>query len=141
MSNTFRFFSPGTPVPKGSIRAFVPKGWTRPVLTSTSGQPLKAWQSSVTYTAMQNGLKATDAAVSLDIGFVMPRPKSMPKRVTQHVKKPDIDKLARSVLDALTGVAYQDDSQVVLLTCRKQYTTDGKTGAWISVTTESEVTP
>ena len=141
MNNTIRFFVAGTPVPKGSLRAFIPKGWTRPVLTSTSGQPLKAWQSSVTYTAMQNGLKATSGAVRLDIGFVMQRPKSMPKRVTQHIKKPDIDKLARSVLDALTGAAYQDDSQVVSLTCRKHYTEDGKTGAWISVTTESEPTP
>jgi crossover junction endodeoxyribonuclease RusA len=29
--------------------------------------------------------------------------------------RPDIDKLARAVLDALTGVAFRDDSQVAKL--------------------------
>ena len=32
---------------------------------------------------------------------------------------PDIDKLCRAVLDALTGVMYADDRQVVALSARK----------------------
>ncbi|HEY2936934.1 MAG TPA: RusA family crossover junction endodeoxyribonuclease [Gaiellaceae bacterium] len=35
--------------------------------------------------------------------------------------KPDADKLVRAVLDALTGVLYVDDAQVVWLTVRKAY--------------------
>lgn len=37
------------------------------------------------------------------------------------VKKPDLDNIAKSVLDALNGVAYNDDSQVVTLNLSKVY--------------------
>jgi Holliday junction resolvase RusA-like endonuclease len=36
-------------------------------------------------------------------------------------KKPDLDNLAKSVLDALNGVIYQDDSQIVSLHMTKVY--------------------
>ena len=35
--------------------------------------------------------------------------------------KPDVDKLSRSVLDALTGIVWVDDAQVVDKTVRKRY--------------------
>lgn len=35
----------------------------------------------------------------------------------------DLDNLAKFVLDALNGIAYDDDSQVATLTCAKAYTT------------------
>lgn len=36
--------------------------------------------------------------------------------------KPDIDNIQKAVLDGLNGVAYDDDSQVVDVHCRKVYT-------------------
>ena len=36
-------------------------------------------------------------------------------------KKPDIDNVAKAVLDALNGVAYRDDTQVIELHVRKSY--------------------
>ena len=36
-------------------------------------------------------------------------------------KKPDIDNIVKAVLDALNEVAYRDDTQVVELQVRKQY--------------------
>lgn len=36
-------------------------------------------------------------------------------------KKPDIDNIAKAVLDALNSVAYRDDTQIVELQIRKQY--------------------
>ncbi|BCK01631.1 RusA family crossover junction endodeoxyribonuclease [Anaerocolumna chitinilytica] len=36
-------------------------------------------------------------------------------------KKPDIDNIAKVVLDALNGIAYKDDTQVVTLEVRKFY--------------------
>ena len=33
--------------------------------------------------------------------------------------KPDVDNIAKAVLDALNGVAFEDDSQVVRLRCSK----------------------
>lgn len=37
-------------------------------------------------------------------------------------KKPDSDNIAKIILDALNGVAYQDDKQVVSLQVEKYYT-------------------
>lgn len=59
--------------------------------------------------------------------------KSIPKYVVDEVTysdhdyvpqtKPDIDNIAKSVLDALNGVAYIDDKQVYSLTCNKYFDT------------------
>ena len=36
-------------------------------------------------------------------------------------KKPDIDNVIKSILDALNGVAYHDDTQVVAVFAEKYY--------------------
>jgi Holliday junction resolvase RusA-like endonuclease len=36
-------------------------------------------------------------------------------------KRPDLDNIAKAVLDALNGLAYQDDSQIVRLVVEKYY--------------------
>lgn len=48
-------------------------------------------------------------------------PKSTPKRIRSEpdTMKPDADNIAKAVLDALNGVAYADDRQVVILESRK----------------------
>jgi crossover junction endodeoxyribonuclease RusA len=59
---------------------------------------------------------------ALDLTFYLPRPKSLPRHVTLPIKsRNDIDKLARAALDALSGVLYDDDGQVVDLTVRKRF--------------------
>lgn len=59
-------------------------------------------------------------AVAVDLLFVMPRPKTG-RRVLPAVR-PDIDKLTRLVLDALTDAGViVDDGQVTDLTVRKRY--------------------
>lgn len=116
-------FVPGIPVPKGSAKAFVVKG--RAIVTQDNGAKQKPWASSISYTAMQamRFEKPVSGPVSISLTFYMPRPKghygsgknsalvkdSAPQH---HVSKPDLDKLCRCVLDALTGVVWNDDSQV-----------------------------
>lgn len=53
--------------------------------------------------------------VVVTVGTHRPLPKSKPKRVLLEpdTVKPDIDNIAKLVLDALTGLAYADDAQVV----------------------------
>jgi len=64
--------------------------------------------------------------VGLD--FVLPRPKSAPKRSTPHAtKRPDVDKLARACLDAITGVIVGDDAQMVDLRATKRLAELGET--------------
>lgn len=41
-------------------------------------------------------------------------------------KRPDVDKWCRQTLDALTGVIYADDGQVVTLVAEKHYADDGQ---------------
>jgi Holliday junction resolvase RusA-like endonuclease len=41
--------------------------------------------------------------------------------VLSHTKKPDLDKLLRALKDALKGVIYRDDSQVVRVVTSKDY--------------------
>ena len=107
--------------PQGSTKAFMPKGARYPVVTSDNPN-LKQWRHLVAYAAMQQpvgGLLRGGVHVTLD--FALQRPKSLPKRACQHLKKPDIDKLARAALDALTGILYHDDSEVVRLEVTKRY--------------------
>ena len=66
--------------------------------------------------------------VSMNVGF--PIPKSWSKKKTKEatdgilkpITKPDLDNIAKLVLDALNGIVYKDDSQVVELSISKFYT-------------------
>lgn len=57
-------------------------------------------------------------------------PKSYPKKRIQTIKdgleypdkKPDSDNIAKIILDALNGIAYEDDKQVIDLSVKKRYT-------------------
>jgi Holliday junction resolvase RusA-like endonuclease len=56
-----------------------------------------------------------------------------PSAPTAPHSKPDIDKLARSTLDSLTGIVFDDDSRIVRLTLDKVYAAPGREGASIVV--------
>lgn len=43
-----------------------------------------------------------------------------------YTKKPDVDNIAKSILDALNGYAYKDDSQVSALLVFKNYAEENK---------------
>lgn len=112
----------GIPQPQGSARAFVPKGWKRAVITSDNAK-LRPWRQDVSIMAREamGELQIVAGAVEVACYFYFQKPKSTKKSVTQKITKPDIDKLLRGVLDALTGVVFQDDSQVVFVTCEKLF--------------------
>ena len=63
--------------------------------------------------------------IEMTIDFRLPRPKTV-RRNLPYVA-PDLDKLIRAVLDALTGVAYVDDGQVVTIKSTKTYGDPGVT--------------
>ena len=120
---TFTVF--GTVQPKGSMRAFVPKGWKRPIVTSANPR-LKDWEQNVRACAQQYAADYFfDEAVILELAFYLPRPKSAPKSRTHMVTRPDLSKCIRSTEDALIGVLFTDDSYVVGVKAFKQYAADG----------------
>ena len=53
-----------------------------------------------------------------DMVFVFRYPK---KQAHAYPPKKDVDNLSKLVLDALNGLAYDDDSRCVTMSCRKQY--------------------
>lgn len=61
--------------------------------------------------------------VALTCTFTFTHPPS--SKNWNHVVKPDLDNLVKLVMDALTGVAWEDDVQVTTLIARKYYAETG----------------
>jgi Holliday junction resolvase RusA-like endonuclease len=103
----------GTPIPQGSTKAFIPRGWTRPIVTADN-KKTKPWRQEIAGAALnalgKQSAAGRDVPVRVEVRFFFPRPKSVKK--LDKTTKPDLDKLIRSALDALTGIAFEDDSQV-----------------------------
>jgi len=62
-----------------------------------------------------------EGPLSMQVHVYLPRPKTLPKRIIHHIKRPDADNIAKGCKDALKGVVYKDDSQIVELLVRKSY--------------------
>lgn len=147
--STVSFFAPGIPGPQGS-KAYVghhnrrlANGETKalPVLKESSAK-VGPWREIVALLARQKFRNPIDGPVRVEVEFILPRPKSIPKRVVHMVKKPDLDKLIRSTLDALSKIAYADDNRVTEITASKRYATTGeRTGASITITPSTKDQP
>lgn len=96
----------------------------------------REWKEAVRWQVRAGGaITPCSGAVSLSLAFYLARPKTLPKKTTYHVKRPDVDNLAKAILDALKGLAWHDDSQIVSLTVRKYYT-EGTAGAGVRIVIE-----
>jgi Holliday junction resolvase RusA-like endonuclease len=137
MTSPISFFVAGTPKPQGSKRAFMRPGARHPTLLESAGDALKDWRASVAYAAAKQS-RAITGAVKVSLAFQFSRPKShfrSGRNADQlaasapgyHTKKPDVDKLARAVLDALTNVVFEDDSCVTVLSVSKRYSSKALT--------------
>lgn len=88
-----------------------------------SSQKVKPWREAVKWAVLEQGHPSVAGPVGVDIVFTLPKPKSAPKkRATLPDRKPDIDKLLRSTLDALVQVGViEDDARVVSVHCTKSF--------------------
>jgi Holliday junction resolvase RusA-like endonuclease len=144
----------GTPTPQGSKSGFAIKKdgqYTGRVAmvegsnkSEAARQRMKDWRADVRQAAAAV-MREFQSSVLLDPGFpldgplavtvtlTMPKPKTAPKtKRTWPCKRPDIDKLLRSVFDSLTTSGlFRDDAQIVYLTAAKCY--PGETGASATV--------
>lgn len=112
----------GVPQSQGSKTPFkLPNG--RVVLTEAV-KGLKPWRSLVALEATKAKMQAMigevyEGPVRVECVFFFVRGKTVKR---EHMTtKPDSDKLSRAILDAMTGVIYKDDSQVVELVASKRY--------------------
>jgi crossover junction endodeoxyribonuclease RusA len=127
------FWVPGNPAPQGS-KKHVGRG-----IMIESSKALGPWRERVAVFAhqamKQAGATPFTGAVTLRMDFIMPRPTSASKtKVLPATKRPDCDKLARSIGDAVTSICFVDDSQVVDLRATKRVALFGEpSGVQITV--------
>ena len=130
MDEMTHFTVPGNPAPQGSKRHI---GNGRMIESSRAVGPRRERIALVAHNAML-GHPLLQAAVAVNLHFVMPRPKSAPKTTPEAVKRPDIDKLVRACLDAFTGTCFVDDSQVTELHATKRIAEPGEpTGVHVQI--------
>ena len=143
MTDTFpvTWFTEGTPRPQGS------KTLTRGRLVEQS-KYVHAWRSKIKLEAIHACRSEPSASqMNVRLKFYFKCPKShyttngqlSSTRSEWHTQKPDIDKLIRAVLDALTGVLWVDDSQVVGVVATKHWHKE-KEGVLIDVDEAETVT-
>lgn len=124
--NQVHFVVYARPEPQGSARAFIVNG--RASVTSAN-KNLKPYRQELSQTAkaalseagIEQPMAGKHVPVSLVLDFYYHKPPSVPKKRTHIAVKPDLDKIVRSTVDALTGIIYLDDAQVVELSVRKHY--------------------
>lgn len=138
------FWIPGVPQPGGSKRAFLVPGSKWPSITDDC-KGNKGWRKVVaTYARRAYQGPPWEGPLILMVQFRMPRPKfhKGTGRNLQRVKlsapkfpttKPDATKLLRAVEDALTGILWKDDAQIVEQRVWKTYELDAGPGCWIEV--------
>lgn len=124
----FTFDVPGIPVPKGRpkfarrdgfVSAYTPK--------KTADYEAHVKQTAIDAMKADSRLCAGPVSVAMIIRVPVPTSWSKKRQAAAGngsiapTKKPDCDNVAKAVLDAMNGLVFFDDSQVVELHLRKEY--------------------
>ena len=132
-------FFPFEPVPKG-----------RPRFTRTghayTPKTTQDYEKKIAEYYRENCSDFYDIAIKVKLVFNLPIPKSITKKnrelimtgVTKCTVHKDIDNLAKAVLDAVLGIAYEDDKLITKLTVIKKYATDGNVGTEMIIAEDVE---
>lgn len=146
MSVFTAFRVPGIPIPQGSMRA-IRSGRNGALVMLSDNDKLSSWRGDVRDAALRAIAPGPypkaprGEPVRVGVTFHLPRIKAhfTPKGELRDyapsypTTKPDLDKLVRAILDAMTGVVYYDDAQVATIEAGKLYDTHW-TGALVVVT-------
>ena len=132
-NDPIQFFAPGLPKTQGSKHGFNHAKTGKVIMLEKSS--LKPWRAVVALAARTEmfGFSLLKGAVEIDVSFCFPRPKSHFRsgKFSRCLKDNaemyptarnigDLDKLLRAILDAMTGVVFLDDSQVVRFACAEK---------------------
>lgn len=116
---------PGQPVPQGR-----PRFSAKPFPHAYDPKPSVEYKKRVKYHASKNSPdNLLEGALDVEVQIYKETLKSFSKakkaaaeaKELRPTTKPDADNYAKGILDALKGVIWQDDGQVVRLTCEKFY--------------------
>lgn len=118
----------GVAQPAGSKRAGMSKSGK--MFVRDDAKRSRPWKTQVSQAAGEavNGAGLLDGPLELSVIFTVPRPKGhygarglRPSAPAYPAVRPDVTKLLRGVEDALTGIVWRDDAQVVAQHAYKVY--------------------
>ena len=114
------FIVKGTPQPKERPRATI-RGSYATIYTPKNTVQFERYVKQVAseYTPP----KLLSGALFMTLSFYLQRPQSLSSTIIYDTKRPDVDNLAKSIMDALEGVIYEHDAQVIHLVVAKSYGT------------------
>jgi len=132
MSLTFSV--PGEPVPQPRPRVSTRGGFARAYVPAT--HPVHAYRQALAEAAVAAGLSETGEPLNVVIDAVFKRPKSHMRKSgvradAPRLPRPDVDNIAKAVLDALQDVM-GDDTLVARLVVEKSYGQEARTTVRIS---------
>jgi Holliday junction resolvase RusA-like endonuclease len=130
-SKEIRFWVAGDPQPGGSKRGFYNAKLGRVIITEDNKR-CAPWRAVVSEAAQQATTAPFDGPLHVRFEFHKVRPKShfgtgkyagalKPSAPPYPTVKPDTTKLVRAAEDALKGICWRDDSQVVSQRASKRY--------------------
>lgn len=128
------FTVPGDPVPQPRPRVSTRGGFARAYVPSK--HPVHDYRASLAAAARDAGLGTTGEPLNVVIDAVFVRPKSHLRKGgvkpdAPRLPRPDVDNIAKAVLDALQDVM-GDDTHVARLVVEKSYGTEARTTVRIS---------
>lgn len=129
----FQFYVEGKPQGKARARTFYDDRAEK--MRSITPQQTKNYEDLIRWSyKAAGGRYLGERLIKVKIFAFYPIPKSFSKKKTNEAlscmiyptTKPDCDNIIKIVLDALNGVAYYDDKQVVSVMCEKYYSEKGR---------------
>lgn len=130
---------------------FEPKPKGRPKFTSRghayTPKPTLEYEAKIKEYYQSQTEDFYDSAIRVRLVFNMAIPKSTSKKkknmmiagtIKCTVHNGDADNLAKAILDALNGVAYEDDCLITKLTIIKKYSSDENVGTELEISEDLE---
>lgn len=119
----------GTPAQQGSKRGFVNRKTGRAIVVETNDANKRTWRQDVFAAAGEHRSAhpfdppmPMSGPLRVGLTFLLRRPVSAPKKRVWPETQPDVDKLARGLLDALVEAGVlEDDKFVIELVATKKY--------------------
>jgi Holliday junction resolvase RusA-like endonuclease len=83
------------------------------------------WKELVAMEAKRRGCYQLDGPLRMILVFRLRKPKSAPRSRKYPIVKPDTSNFIKGIEDALNGICYHDDSQIIILEAQKVYAPEG----------------
>ncbi len=141
MTLMVQFHIDGEPVPKGRPKFSQVGGFMRTYTPKKTTDYENTVRAAAQAAMGVTDLLETPVGVYLYIRLPIPQSYSKKRReaclsgIEKPAKKPDIDNLAKSVLDGMNGVIWKDDAQIVSLHVTKVYSS----GSGVDVLVKEEL--